>query len=225
MKHRLRHMTELASRAAVLPLVALLAAVPASATQAAPDTSHFTDAMREEFLLQAKVVDTRSAPGGITGSIVATLRKDGLVHDAHVQVIDERKALHRLGGSTELDFRDSWRNNVAAYRLDRLLGLGMVPVSVPRSYEGKSAAFTWWLDDVAMTEKERQAKKTPVPDADAWKSAAPRRPVVRSAHLQLRPQPRQPARRHPVAPVDDRPHPQLQDVRRAEAPAGARDQV
>ena len=153
---------------AAMPLAVLLVAGRAAAIEPAPDGSHFTDRMREEFLLQAKVIDTRPAPGGVTGSIVATLSRDGVVHDAHVQVIDKRKASQQLGGTTEIDFRDSWRNNVAAYRLDRLLGLGMVPVSVQRSYDGKLAAFTWWLDDVVMTEAQRQARKTPLPDVEAW---------------------------------------------------------
>ena len=36
---------------------------------------------------------------------------------------------------TEFNFRDSWRYNVAAYRLDRLLELGMIPPSVERNYQ------------------------------------------------------------------------------------------
>jgi hypothetical protein len=70
--------------------------------------------------------------------------------------------------SMELDFRDTWRNNVAAYRLDRLLGLGMVPVTVERAHERKNAAFTWWVDDVLMTELERYDKKVAAPDPDVW---------------------------------------------------------
>jgi hypothetical protein len=31
---------------------------------------------------------------------------------------------------TELNFRDTWKFNVAGYKLDRLLGMNMVPVSV-----------------------------------------------------------------------------------------------
>ena len=73
-----------------------------------------------------------------------------------------------LSSGLELDFRDSWRNNVAAYRLDRLLGLRMVPVTVVRVDDHKTASFTWWVDDVLMTEKERFQKKINSPDADAW---------------------------------------------------------
>ena len=99
----------------------------------------------------------------------ATLRKDGLEHDAHIQSIDQSQAVKSLGaGTTEMDFRDSFRNNVAAYRLDRLLGLGMVPVTVERNFERKDSAFTWWVDDVLMTELERHDKKMGAPDPPAW---------------------------------------------------------
>jgi type II secretory pathway component PulJ len=127
-----------------------------------------TDAEREAFLLEADIVGTRPAPGGSTGSTRATLRKGEHVHDAHIQTIDEHKSQQSLSSGLDLDFRDSYRNNVAAYRLDRMLELGMVPVTVVRRYEGKAAAFTWWVDDVQMTEKDRRDKQLPAPEVEAW---------------------------------------------------------
>jgi hypothetical protein len=126
------------------------------------------DADREQFLLEAQVVRARQAPGGITSSLRATLRRGGVTHDADIQVIDESSPERTLASSTERDFRDSWRNNVAAYRLDRLLGLGMVPVTVIRDYHAKRGAFTWWLDNRLMTEKERYETRQEAPDVEAW---------------------------------------------------------
>jgi hypothetical protein len=149
-----------------LLVLALLgaSAVPAAIAQARAGN----DADKESFLLEAEVVRARSAPGGVTGSIRATLRRGGTTHDADIQVIDESSPERSLGGTTELDFRDSWRNNVAAYRIDRLLGLRMVPVTVIRDYHTKRAAYTWWLDELLMTERDRSEKKQAVPDVDAW---------------------------------------------------------
>ena len=73
-----------------------------------------------------------------------------------------------LSSGTELDFRDSFRNNVAAYRLDRMLGLRMVPVTVVRNVDQKPASFTWWVDHVKMDEKKRFQQNIPSPDANAW---------------------------------------------------------
>jgi hypothetical protein len=127
------------------------------------------DAAKERFLLEGRIVRSRDAGGGITASRRATLRLDGVEHDAHVQAIDVAKPIAHLDdGPPELDFRDSYRNNVAAYRLDRLLGLGMVPVTVVRRFEGDEAAFTWWVDDVRMSERERRRRKIEPPDAILW---------------------------------------------------------
>ena len=152
-----------------LLLLAVLAGAGATFATEAPSTAHRpADDLQEQLLLHGEVVDAREAKTGVTRSTVATLQRDGLVHAAHVQVVDEYKATHRLAGLTEMDFRDSWRGNVAAYRLDRLLGLHMVPVSVRRSYRGKLAAFTWWLDEVLMTDGERHQRRVRIPDPEAW---------------------------------------------------------
>lgn len=139
-----------------------------SAAASEPSASPQSDAERESFLLEAEVVKRRSAPGGITGSIRATLRKGEFVHDAHIQQIDEAKSQNQLSSGTEFDFRDSFRNNVAAYRLDRMLGLGMVPVTAMRSFDQRSASYTWWVDDVLMDEKKRLREKIASPDSVAW---------------------------------------------------------
>jgi hypothetical protein len=39
---------------------------------------------------------------------------------------------------------------------------------VVRRYHEKTAAFTWWVDDVIMSEEQRYAKKIAPPDTDAW---------------------------------------------------------
>jgi hypothetical protein len=127
-----------------------------------------TDAEKEHFLLEAQLVHREGAPGGRTRSRRVTLRLDGFEHDAHVQTIDEFKRVVRLRTGPEFDFRDSYRNNVAAYRLDRLLGLRMVPVTVLRRYDLEEAAFTWWVDDVAMDLYEQSEKKLPPPDVERW---------------------------------------------------------
>ena len=104
---------------------------------------------------------------GITGSSRATLRLGAEEHDAHFQAIDERKAIFEARG-TELGFRDAWQDNLAAYHLDRLLGLDMVPVTVERSVRGKRGALTWWIDDVILNEQARVAKKVTPPDPTSW---------------------------------------------------------
>jgi hypothetical protein len=122
----------------------------------------------ERFLREGKVVRTRGTKKGITGSTQATLSDGAMTHDAHIQVIDEQKREFRSQQGVEFDFRDSWTYNVAAYRLDRLLGLNMVPVSVAGTFRSRRAAITWWIDDVLMDEGERLKKKLEPPDRSEW---------------------------------------------------------
>jgi hypothetical protein len=150
--------------AAVLVSLTLLA----HAQPAAPPAAPLTDAQMEEFLLHAKVIKSKSASKGVTGSVRATLSDGKLTHDAHIQMIDEEKAQFQGDQGTEFNFRDTWRFNVAAYRLDRLIGMNMVPVSIERRFGYNMAAYTWWVDDVMMEEGDRLKKKIDAPNIEAW---------------------------------------------------------
>ncbi len=99
----------------------------------------------ENFLLRAKIVRSEELSIGITNSRRATLSLDGRTHDAHIQTVDVLEHKAEVRRRTVLAFRDSYRYNIAAYRLDRMLGLGMVPVSVERTVGGEKSAATWWV--------------------------------------------------------------------------------
>jgi hypothetical protein len=147
--------------------VALLAQTPA-APQAVTPAPSLTLAEQEEFLQKAKVTRTRGVSKGITGTLRATLSDGRVTHDASIQSVDEYKQRFEGTQGTEFNFRDSWRYNVAAYRLDRLLDLGMIPPSVERMYNGKHGSFTWWVDDVIMDEGARLKNKVSAPDPRRW---------------------------------------------------------
>jgi hypothetical protein len=128
----------------------------------------FTDPEMERFLLDARIVRTGATAKGVTGSLRATLTDGTLTHDAHIQTVDESKREFQSSRGVEFNFRDSWTFNVAAYKLDRMLGLQMVPVSVSRRWNSKPAAYTWWVDDVLMDEGDRLKKKVPPPQPRLW---------------------------------------------------------
>lgn len=127
-----------------------------------------SDDQAEAFLRDAKVVKTKSVGKGVTGTIRATLTDGTLTHDAQIQQIEEKKTQFEAAGASEFNFEDSWRFNVAAYRVDRLIGLQMVPVTVSRKWKSAPAAFTWWIDDVMMDEGKRLQDKTQPPDSGLW---------------------------------------------------------
>ncbi len=116
----------------------------------------------ETFLLTAKIVQTRGVNKGINNTSRVTLSDGKTTHDAHVQTVDIAKALFQGDrGASEVNFKDSYRYNIAGYRLARLLGLKNVPMSVKRRVQGNDAAVTWWVDDVAMDDVVRFKKGAP----------------------------------------------------------------
>ena len=120
----------------------------------------------ETFLLRARIIEQRDAPGGVTGSRVVTLTDGTITHDAHVQTVDVSQMLFRSGKYSETNFKDTYRYNIAAYRVAQLVELRTVPMSVKRIVDGKDASMTWWVDDVAMDEKARIKARNSGPDPD-----------------------------------------------------------
>ncbi len=123
---------------------------------------------KEDFLRNAKVVNTKDLSVGVTNSKKAILDDGKVKHDAHIQTVEVAKASYQTQRGTELNFRDSYKYNMAAYELDKMLDLNMTPPSVDRKIGGQSAAVTWWVDDTMMTELDRTRKSTQPPDLDAW---------------------------------------------------------
>jgi len=142
----------------------LLCAVPAVLAQ----EPQIPDDQKREFLLTAKVTASRRTTKGITSPWRLTLSDGTLTHDAAFQPVDESKARYETLKGIELNFRDSYHFNIAAYELAKLLGLdGMMPVYVERKWGGQTGSLSWWIPD-AMDEIQRKEKKLQPPDPEAY---------------------------------------------------------
>jgi len=145
-------------------LVGLTPTLLAQETPAPASTPALSPEAMEAFLLKARVTNQRDAGSGVTNSRRATLTDGQLTHDAHIQTVDIAQQVFEAGRNTELNFKDTYRYNIAGYRVAQLVGLTTVPMSVERNIDGKVAAVTWWVDDVQMDEKERMKTKSQGPD-------------------------------------------------------------
>jgi hypothetical protein len=153
-------------KALLLAVVVAWLVVPASAQQA----ERLTVDQQRAFLQNAKIVSSRPIGRGVTNSMRLTLSDGETTHDAAFQAIDTRPSDEdrRLGRrrAGELNFVDSYKYNVAAYELARVLGLDdMMPVTVERRWQGQLGSLTWWVDDVLMDETERVKTNTQPPGA------------------------------------------------------------
>jgi len=152
-------------RLPILLITILVCSVAVGAQDAVKTTaSQLSKEEMEAFLLKGKVTKTRDAGGGVTSSTRATMTDGHITHDVHIQNVDISQSVFEAGKATELNFKDSYRYNIAGYRVAQLIGLTTVPMSVQRVISGKESAVTWWVDDVKMDEKERTKQKTLGPD-------------------------------------------------------------
>jgi hypothetical protein len=118
--------------------LSLLLGAVASAAQEAPLWPDREEI--ERYLRQAKVTAHRKLGTGVTKPEKVTLELGGTVRHAIFKKIDEPA--------------DSWRNEVAAYELDKLLGIGMVPPTVERSVGGNQGSLQLWVTGSTMEERE-----------------------------------------------------------------------
>lgn len=122
----------------------------------------------EDALSTAKIVKVKDLGTGITNPQKFTLDNGKFEFAGVFKTIDERKhGLTKLANSVEMDFKDSWMFEVAAYELDKLLDLNMVPVTVERSYNGKKGSLQLWIEN-CMTERVRKEKNLTAPDTAGW---------------------------------------------------------
>jgi hypothetical protein len=97
------------------------------------------------------------------------LSDGSLTWSAVFKTVDEFQPVKRFeNGEVELKFTDSFEYEIAAYELDKMLGLGIVPPAVRRRINSEVGSLSLWVAG-AMSEWERIEvyKKSP-PDLAAW---------------------------------------------------------
>ena len=104
----------------------------------------------EHFLRKAKITERKKIGKGVTNPEKVTLELDGVVRYGIFKKVDKK--------------HDNWRYEIAAYELDKLLGLGMVPPTVKRSIRGRKGCLQLWVTGTVMFEYEGE-----FPDMDRWR--------------------------------------------------------
>jgi hypothetical protein len=119
----------------------------------------------EEFLKTAEIVaqdqpfERREA---VTDPWVITLEKDGVKKDALWKDVAGRKK----------GFMENWRWEIAAYRLDKHLGLNMVCPTVERRFQGNRGSCQLWVESkMSLKKKFNEKIKTPPIKVFNWNRA------------------------------------------------------
>ena len=122
----------------------------------------------EEFLRQAEIVGAKGIDTGKTAPTKLTMEHNGVTRYAVFKSIDDERAIMKFDdGRIDSNFRDSWRSEIAAYEIDKIMGLGMVPATVERTYKGKKGSVQFWVDTM-MSEAEHMRQKIEAPDIEDW---------------------------------------------------------
>jgi hypothetical protein len=150
--------------AAVLTLAAGFAIAAPPQT---PNPADLSDAEKEKFLAEGTIEGMVAIDHGVTKPQRATLAYKEMKHDGHIQTIS-RELPPFIRDGNGYPSHDSWKYNVAAYRIDRMLDMGMVPPAVVRKFHNGDTAFSWWADNVMMEEVERRKKQLQPPNPEAW---------------------------------------------------------
>lgn len=151
-------------------LSVLVALTTAAASSAESGSSQRLDGPAlEHFLRTAQIVSVTPIGVGISNPMKVELADGELRRHAIWKCIDERRHGVYRGrqGRYQQSFRDSYKYEVAAYELDKLLGLGMVPPTVERELDGRAGSLQLWIED-AFTELDRRERGLTPPEPLSW---------------------------------------------------------
>jgi hypothetical protein len=140
--------------------------VPARAV--GPRPAGLDDDALEQWLVDAEVLNVEDIDTGVTKPHKVTLRKDGIELRAVFKEVstDETGAYDR---GAAVNTSDRFQYELAAYQLDRLLGLDMVPVTVKRSVKNRRGVLQFWVDNSINVRRMLEQKKQP----DGWCPVGP----------------------------------------------------
>lgn len=122
----------------------------------------------EKFLKDARIRSIKALGTGVTIPHKAELVLNNVTHFAVFKTIDERKTgITQLGKTSEMNFQDSWQLEVAAYGIDRIIGLKLVPATIERYVNSQLGSLQWWVQS-KMSEADRRKNNLEPTDREAW---------------------------------------------------------
>jgi hypothetical protein len=117
---------------------------------------HGRNAEFEDFIREAPIDRFEIVPLGVTHPKRAYFKPGGLVESVAWKVLPPG----RPNG-----YWESYKSEIAAYELDKILGMGMVPVAVEKNWKVEKAAAILWLSPIhswkEMQDKPKPAKWVP----------------------------------------------------------------
>ena len=90
----------------------------------------------EEFLKTAEIVSSTDIPEGVTKPTRLFLKKGDV----------ERSGAWKNPKGMQKGHLEGWQYEIAAYEMDKLLDLNLIPPTVEREFKGKSGSLQFWVE-------------------------------------------------------------------------------
>lgn len=127
--------------------------------------SQFTDSeieqrpFIEKLLLEAQIIRSKDIGEGVTKPQRLYLKTDEF----------DLSGIWKNPKGMRDGFLEGWKYEIAAYRLDKLLGLNMIPPTVERAYKKRKGSLQYWVTS-EMSDLDRMEKGIGIPRsvADHW---------------------------------------------------------
>jgi hypothetical protein len=113
----------------------------------------------EEFLKKAKILRSQEIGEGVTKPIRLFLGKGEM----------EGSGCWKNPIGMRKGYLEGWKYEIAAYEMDKLVGLNMIPPTVEREFNGKKGSLQFWVTSV-MSDLERIERGLHIPEdkLDSW---------------------------------------------------------
>ena len=90
----------------------------------------------EEFLKTAEIVSSADIPEGVTKPTRLYLKKGDV----------ERSGAWKNPKGMQKGYLEGWQYEIAAYEIDKLLELNLIPPTVEREFKGKPGSLQFWVE-------------------------------------------------------------------------------
>jgi hypothetical protein len=149
-------------RATAFPVALLFLAATAGPLAAQFDEQELARRpQRETFLAEAEIVasEQMGKEQGVTQPYLLTLRLGDV----------QRQALWKNPEGRQGGFWEGWTYEIAAYRIDKLLGVNCVPPTVERRFNKSRGSLQLWIDTrMDVKKKEEEGIKVPGASLAHW---------------------------------------------------------
>ncbi|ACV27365.1 metallophosphoesterase [Kangiella koreensis] len=116
--------------------------------------NQLSDQYLSQYFESANVVSEIPLEDFFSKPLKLTFEHQGLQHSVIFKYLDSDPKLEsKRKYSRQDNFADRFLYDLAAYKLDRLLGLYLVPYTAPFKYKGQSGVIQYWIEDsISKTE-------------------------------------------------------------------------